>query len=430
MRQDPLDWLFGLAQFGIKFGLDNIHTVLAELDHPERQYRSIHVAGTNGKGSVTAIVESALRQAGYRTGRYTSPHLQDLSERFALDGAPVDHARMLDAVLRVQDAVARLQARGVLEVHPTFFEVTTAVAFVLFRDAQVDVAVCEVGLGGRLDATNVLRPIACAITTIGFDHQQYLGHTLAEIASEKAGIIKPRVPVVVGQLGADARAVIASRASDVDAPLVDADADTVFGASAPTGEPGQDFTLQTPVRDYGAVHLALDGLHQRHNAAVAVRLLETVDESGLRVDADAVRAGLRHVQWPGRLQTLRIGAREALLDAAHNADGAESLGRYLSSLGTPRPLVFAAMRDKDATEMLVRILPEVSGLIVTRATNPRSAEPSDLAALARRIAPALPVDIAEPIDAALELAWRANPHIVVAGSIFLLADVMKKLGPS
>lgn len=430
MRQAPLDWLFGLAQFGIKFGLDNIHAVLAELDHPERQYRSIHVAGTNGKGSVTAIVETALRQAGHRTGRYTSPHLQDLSERFAVDGTPVDHARMLDAVVRVQDAVARLQTRGVLEVHPTFFEVTTAVAFVLFADADVDVAVCEVGLGGRLDATNVLSPVASAITSIGFDHQQYLGHTLAEIAVEKAGIIKPGVPVVVGRMGAEARAVIATRASELGAPLVDADAGVVFGDAAPIGEPSRDFTLHTSARDYGAVHLALDGVHQRHNAAVAVALLETVDGLGLRVDADAVRAGLRHVQWPGRLQTLHIGAREALLDAAHNADGAEALARYLSSLGTPRPLVFAAMRDKDATEMLARILPQVSRLVVTRATNPRSAEPSDLAALARRVAPALHVDIAEPIGAALELAWQAGPRIVVAGSIFLLADVMKELGRS
>lgn len=430
MRPAPLDWLFSLAQFGIKFGLDNIRAVLAELGSPERQYPSIHVAGTNGKGSVTAIVETALRRAGYRTGRYTSPHLLDLSERFAIDGVPVGQAQMLAAVTRVQDAVERLQARGVLEVHPTFFEITTAVAFVLFREAGVDVAVCEVGLGGRLDATNVLSPVACAITSIGVDHQQYLGNTLAEIAAEKAGIIKPQIPVVMGPVGAEARAVIEARAAAVGAPIVDALAGTTLGDSAPANTPGQRFTLTTAAREYGAVHLALEGVHQRSNAAVAVRLLETLDAAGLRIGADAIREGLQLVQWPGRMQTIRLGQREVLLDAAHNVDGAAALAQYLERRGAPRPLVFAAMRDKDASEMLARILPQASRLIVTRASNPRSAEPADLAAVARRVAPTLPIHTAEPVADALELAWQSDSRIVVAGSIFLLADVMKELGRS
>src|SRR6266851_4538841 len=177
----PLDWLFGLDQFGVKLGLDNINTLLDALGHPERAFRSVHVAGTNGKGSVTAMVDAALRAAGHRSARYTSPHLVDLSERFVIDGVRVERAPLVAAVGDLRDAVDRLRRDGALDVQPTFFEVTTAVAFELFRRAHVEVAVCEVGLGGRLDATNVLQPVATAITSIGLDHQQYLGTTLSAI---------------------------------------------------------------------------------------------------------------------------------------------------------------------------------------------------------------------------------------------------------
>src|SRR5262249_13574376 len=195
---DPLAYLFSLEQFGIKFGLQNISAIVAERGHPERAFQSVHIAGTNGKGSVTAMVSAALHAAGHRTARYTSPHLVDLAERFVIDGAPVAHDAMLAAIGDVRSAVDELRSRGILEVQPTFFEVTTAVAFELFRRAGVEVAVLEVGLGGRLDATNVVTPLVTAITSIAFDHQTYLGNTLREIAAEKAGIIKPNIPVVLG----------------------------------------------------------------------------------------------------------------------------------------------------------------------------------------------------------------------------------------
>src|SRR5256885_1854295 len=195
---DPLSYLFSLEQFGIKFGLENIATIVAALGHPERAFRSVHVAGTNGKGSVTAMVDAALRAAGHRSARYTSPHLVDLCERFVIDGRPVSTGALAAAVSDVRDVIDRLHASGALDVHPTFFEVTTAVAFELFRRAEVTIAVLEVGLGGRLDATNVVSPIVTAITSIAFDHQKYLGTSLREIAIEKAGIIKPGVAVVLG----------------------------------------------------------------------------------------------------------------------------------------------------------------------------------------------------------------------------------------
>ena len=427
MTTDPLDWLFGLAQFGIKFGLHNIQSIVEALDHPERQFRSIHIAGTNGKGSVTAVVDAALLGAGFRTGRYTSPHLLDLSERFVVNGTTVTRDDLRIAVDDVRHAVEGLRQRGVLEVHPTFFEVTTAVAFELFRRHGVDIAVCEVGLGGRLDATNVLTPMVSAITSISFDHEQYLGHTLREIAGEKAGIIKPSIPVVVGPVSDEAAQAISERAVECGAPIVWASAGVDIGVSA-NAQDSQRFTLRTPVRDYGEVHLGLAGAHQVTNAVVAVRVLETLESLGTHIGQSAIVDALGSVRWPGRLQRFAFDdGRSALLDAAHNVAGAEALAHYLRTLGVCHPLVFAAMRDKDSEAMLRLLAPVVSAIIVTRPSNPRAMDPAALAAVARTVAPGLRIDMEDDPERAIERAWTQSPQIVVAGSIFLLADVMKAL---
>ena len=427
MTTDPLDWLFGLAQFGIKFGLHNIQAIVDALDHPERQFRSVHIAGTNGKGSVTAIVDAALLGAGFRTGRYTSPHLLDLSERFAVNGTPVTRDDLRSAVDDVRGAVEGLRERGVLEVHPTFFEVTTAVAFELFRRHSVDIAVCEVGLGGRLDATNVLTPMVSAITSISLDHEQYLGHTLREIAGEKAGIIKPTTAVVVGPVSDEAAQAISERAAECRAPIVWAKDGVQIGVSA-EAQDGQRFTLRTPVRDYGEVHLGLAGAHQVTNAVVAVRVLETLESLGTHTGQSAIVDALGSVRWPGRLQRFACDdGRSALLDAAHNVAGAEALAHHLRTLGDCRPLVFAAMRDKDSEAMLRLLAPVVSAIIVTRPSNPRAMDPTALAAVARTVAPGLRIDVEDDPGHAIERAWTQSRQIVVAGSIFLIADVMKAL---
>ena len=404
---DPLPWLFGLEQFGIKFGLDNISTIVASLGHPERAFRSVHIGGTNGKGSVTAMVDAALRAAGHRSARYTSPHLVDLAERFVIDGRPVPARVLAAAVADVRDAIEGLRADGGLEVQPTFFEVTTAAAFELFRRAGVAIAVLEVGLGGRLDATNVVNPpelLATAITSIAFDHQLYLGTSLRDIALEKAGIIKPGVPLVVGPLEPDAAAAIDDAAARRGAAVIHARAGDCDGMT-----------------------IGLAGVHQRANAAIAVRVLQIVDARGITVPAHAIAAGLADPQWPGRLDRRRLAdGRELLLDAAHNPAGAASLASYLTDEGgDPRPLVFAAMRDKDVAGMFAALLPAVERLIITRASNARSADPESLARQARAIAPALPIVIVPDLGAALDTAWRASPRIIVAGSIFLLGDALK-----
>jgi dihydrofolate synthase/folylpolyglutamate synthase len=403
---DPLAYLFSLDQFGIKFGLENIATLVARLGHPQRAFRTIHVAGTNGKGSVTAMVDAALRAAGHRTARFTSPHLVDLNERFVIDGRPVSSGAMIEALADVRTAIDSLRGEGALGVQPTFFEVTTAVAFELFRRAGVEVAVIEVGLGGRLDATNVIVPMATAITSIAFDHQRYLGSTLRDIAVEKAGIIKPGVPVIVGEVDPEPLAAIEEIARQRGSAIVRA-----FAA------------------DVDHLEVGLAGAHQHRNAAVALRLLETISKQGVLVAPDAIATGIATAQWPGRLESRRLpDGREILLDAAHNPAGAAALASYLKGLpGPARPLVFAAMRDKDIRGMLTELAPAAAQLIVTRASNARSEEPSVILAQARAVAPSLPASAEPSVTGALAAAWRTSPRITVAGSIFLLGDVLREL---
>jgi dihydrofolate synthase/folylpolyglutamate synthase len=421
---DELTYLFSLEQFGIKFGLENIGALVESLGHPERAFKVVHIAGTNGKGSVTAIVDAALRAGGRRSARFTSPHLVDLTERFVIDGTPVSTASLVETVAAVRVQIDDLLTAGALQAQPTFFEVTTAAALELFRRAKVEVAVVEVGLGGRLDATNIVTPAVTAITSISFDHQQYLGSTLSDIAHEKAGIIKPGVPVVVGRVGTDAADVIAQVATERDAKVVMAH----DGVTATPVMPDR-VLLRTPAHDYGSVHLGLRGAHQIDNAVVAVRVLEILGTRGVTVESTSIVDALAHVTWPGRLDLRRLpDGREAMLDAAHNPAGAAALASYLREGPEALPLVFAAMRDKDVDEMLCQLLPAVSALVLTRASNPRSADPTVLADRARIAAPSLSIEVESNVTAALAAAWRRSPRIVVAGSIYLLGDVMKEIG--
>ena len=424
-----LEYLLSLEHFGIKFGLDNIRAILERLGHPERAFRTVHIAGTNGKGSVTAMVDTALRAAGHRSARYTSPHLVDLTERFVVDGQAVSQTVLSQAVDDVRTVIADLQQRGVLEVHPTFFEVTTAAAFEIFRQAAVEVAVCEVGLGGRLDATNVLSPMVTAITSIAFDHQQYLGTSLAEIAGEKAGIVKSDVPIVVGPVAPEAARVIEDTARERKAPLVWAREGVAIEAMPVPLRGGQLIRLRTPRTDYGVVELRLEGRHQVDNAVIAVRVLEILDEIGFDVPKSAITEGLASVWWPGRLERISlVGGRTLLIDAAHNPAGAEALAAYLRDRAVRHPLVFAAMRDKDVRGILSALVPQASALVFTRSSNPRSANPHSLVAVVQTLTPTLPIQVEDSVSAALAYAWKLSPDIVAAGSIFLLGDVLKELG--
>ena len=424
---DPLQYLLTLEKFGIKFGLTNIRTLTAALGNPQTHFKSILVAGTNGKGSVTAMTDCALRASGLNVGRYTSPHLIRLEERFAIDGVPVETAVLTGLIDEMRAVIDDLIARGSLESPPTFFEVTTAIAFELFRRAHVDVAVLEVGLGGRLDSTNVVEPIAAAITSIDFDHEQYLGNTLSAIAAEKAGVIRRGIPVVVGPLPHEARTVLVSMCELAGAEFVEADAGVRIDSTVVDGR--TSIHLKTKMRDYGWVPLGLRGDHQVPNAVVAVRLLEELTRL-LPITPAAIAAGIRDVRWPGRLEMLQApGGKRVLLDAAHNPAGAWALASYLRrEFPEPLPIVFGALRDKDVSLMLKTLLPAASTMVMTEPATPRALSADELAAIARKLSPAIKIDaVPDPLHA-LERAWTYCPVVCAAGSIFLIGNLLAHIG--
>jgi dihydrofolate synthase/folylpolyglutamate synthase len=402
-----VEFLFGLERFGMKFGLANIATLCDALGHPERAFQSIVVGGTNGKGSVTAMADTALRAAGHRAARYTSPHLERLEERFVINGREVTADALESVARRVQAVAEALVVTGAVESLPTFFECTTAVAFELFRDADVQVAVLEVGLGGRLDATNIVTPIAAAIVSIDFDHQAQLGDTLASIAAEKAGIVKPGVPVVCGEMPGEALEVIARVCAERGATMICTDGDVTLAARVQ------------------GMALSLPGAHQRQNAAVALRLLEVIDANpavALRIDDHARRAGLTTVVWPGRLESFDVEGCRVILDAAHNPAGARALCAYLREV-TPAgvTLVFGAMKDKAVAEMMEALAPAVTTFICTTAPARRAVVADELTALGRSLGLNCET-VTDPLEA-VRRACARQTAVVVAGSIFLIGPV-------
>jgi dihydrofolate synthase / folylpolyglutamate synthase len=417
-----LERLFALETFGIKLGLENIQRLCEALGHPERSFASLHVAGTNGKGSVTAMTHAALVAAGCRAARYTSPHLTDVTERFVIGRDPVDAGQLQSVAEEVLDCADRLQATGGLSVPPTFFEATTAIAFELFRRAGVEVAVIEVGLGGRFDATNVITPMAGAITTIAYDHQRHLGNTLASIAFEKAGIIKAGMPVVSGPLPPEAMQVVREVAGDRGATLIEAT--TGIDAAYEVRDGRAELRVRTPEASYGPALLALRGEHQVTNAIVAIRLLEAARAAGLSIADDAIAAGLPGAEWPARLEVLPLeGRRRVLLDAAHNTEGAQALAAYLRRWLPERPpLVVGIMRDKDADDILHELLPVTSTVIATEAPTPRALPSAELAAKATA-AGATDVHVNADAVAAIDQALSLSDTVCVAGSIFLAGAV-------
>ena len=357
-----VQFLYGLQQHGIKLGLDTIRALLGRVGDPHRRYPVVHIGGTNGKGSTAAMAASILQASGHRVGLYTSPHLIDFRERIRVNGEMIPESRVIDGV-------EILRAASVPDLSPTFFEFTTALAFHYFAACQVDVVVLEVGLGGRFDATNVVEPLATAITTIGLDHEAYLGSTIEAIAMEKAGIIKPAVPVVLGRIGEPARRVIEARAATVGAPVFRLDRDFRCEGSSPADCRYTGFALQ-------AEHLScpLQGQFQLDNLACSLALIELARERGVAVTETAVRAGLQQVAWEGRLEI--VGQEPTVMvDGAHNPAAAAVLAEYLAGWRRARPaarvsLIVGMMRDKHPREFLAPLLPLVDALILTQADLP------------------------------------------------------------
>ncbi len=429
-------FLYGLRRFGWRPGLATIERLVALLGDPQAGIPFIHVAGTNGKGSTAAMLDAMFRAAGRRTGLYTSPHLLSFTERIRVNGEPINEAeivaltRELKALCSAHFALATTAPAGDRLPHPTFFELTTAMAFLHFRRRAVDAAVIEVGLGGRLDATNVIEPRVAVITNIALEHEQYLGRTLAEIAGEKAGIIKARVPVVTAARG-DALEVIRRRAAQLQACVIFVP-DAYRWEVRASGLGGHTVDLDGPRRRYDALHIALPGRHQVENAVLAVATAEAAQDQGLWLDAAAIRRGLAEVVWPGRLQVVEDGPR-IILDGAHNPAGAEALAAFLAehraALGR-LILVFGVLQDKDWTTMLRRLAPLADAIVLTHPPTERGADPAVLApAVGHHASVSVAADVERALAQARQAA-RADDTILVAGSLYTVAAALRILRPT
>jgi len=432
---EAIAWLDALESLGIRPGLERITALLRRLGNPEEDFPSVLIAGTNGKGSVAAFVASILRQAGHSAGVYTSPHLVRFEERIRVGDDPITPADLAALTAELARAVAALRRDG--GPPPTYFEATTALAFLHFSRRRVPIAVLEVGMGGRYDATNVVTPQACAITPVSLDHTQWLGLTVAAIAHQKAGILKPDVPAVVSRQEPEARGAIRTEAARVKAPLIETSACTieVHGAADPAR-----FSLTTPSgARYDDLSPALRGDHQIENAAVAVLLAERLCQRGLaEIDAATVVRGLGSAVWPGRLELVPAPAHgrgpDLLLDGAHNPAGCAILAAYLTRHQARRPrrvLLFAAMKDKPAPDMLARLRPVVDEAVVTSLPVLRGTSPRELLRFASEAGLQAACE-PDPGDALERAARQAGPDglVVVSGSLYLVGEIMKRLGRS
>lgn len=419
MRYDEaLAWLYARQRFGIKQGLENMEALLAALDHPERAFPAYHVTGTNGKGAVCAFLDSALRASGRSVGRYVSPHLTTFTERVTVGGTEIPRTDVALLVDQIRPLVEDLEGRG---VRPTFFEVITALAFQYFRRRGVEAAVVEVGMGGRWDATNVVEPVASVITNVGLDHTDRLGSTLAAIAAEKAGIIKPGVPVVTRAVD-EAYDAVRRRAREASAPI----------RFVPAPEAAETLEGTRAVVPYGGEALALRfpllGRHQAENAAVAAAALEAA-ASRFPVAPDALRRGLESARWPGRLEA---AGRDplVLLDGAHNPPAVQTIAGFLERVLAPRPVrvLFGAMRDKSVAGMVRPLAPLVKEWVVTAARSPRAVPPRVLAeTLLREGVRAEPIDDAVDAIRRLHRDAERDDVLLVTGSLFLVGEARAAL---
>ncbi len=415
-----LDYLYSLHRFGVKLGLEPITAILTRLGNPQHQYPTLHIAGTNGKGSTAAMLSAMLQAGGYRVGLYTSPHLIDFRERIRVQNVYISEEHVCDLVAKLR---VEAQAFGSL----TFFEFTTSMAFQYFLDQEVDIAIIEVGLGGRYDATNVLAPLGVLITGIGFDHEVYLGNTLPKIAREKAGIVRQSVPVIVGDMPDEVYPVFDEVAHSCGAPLYR------YGEHFSFLETTSNmFTYRGLEDTISGLKTNLPGRHQMHNAACALAVLESATKDRFPLSGEAIKSGLQRVQWRGRLDIIQHDPM-VVLDGAHNPGGARVLFDFLQSQlhdcpGRKLIVVFGMMQDKNHREYVQILLPLIDTLILTQPHMNRAAAVEELK------------DVILPSEVKLHMvpdSWQAYGQaqqlanhtdlICVTGSLFLVGEILAHL---
>jgi|SoiMethySBSTD1v2_1073268.scaffolds.fasta_scaffold00078_3 dihydrofolate synthase/folylpolyglutamate synthase len=413
---DSLEFLYHLQKHGIKLGLDTVESLLDRIGNPHRRYPTLHIGGTNGKGSTAALTASILQAAGYRVGLYTSPHLVEFRERIRINGQLIPK----EALVQWTD---RLRAAMGTTLEPTFFEFTTAMAFAYFAEMEVDIAVIEVGMGGRFDATNVLQPLASVITNVALDHEAYLGHTVSAIAFEKAGIIKSRIPVVIGRLHDDGWSVIHEVALSRGAPVLRWEIN--FRTH---GDPVTGFDYEGLKAVYRNLACSLSGRHQLENAGCALALVDLAADAGFSVTEGSIRSGLRTVTWEGRLEVIEHNPT-LILDGGHNpaagAVVADFLARYRERHhGARIILVVGCMRDKDRAGFCKVLLPVVDEVVVTHVHMARAATVEEMSATLQEWSG--PVHSTINAAEALACARRiAGPHdlICITGSLMLVGEI-------
>jgi dihydrofolate synthase/folylpolyglutamate synthase len=409
--------MYGLRRFGIKMGLSTIKTILSGLGNPQNTYACIHVAGTNGKGSVASSLASILKQAGYKTGLYTSPHLVRFNERIQVNNRPISNQNVLASY------------HAINQVHhgdrePTFFEFATIMAFYEFARQKVDWAIIETGMGGRLDATNIIRPRLSIITNISLEHREYLGNTLEQISREKAGIIKSRIPVITGIRQKKAIAVVENKAAEQSAPLFR------FGKNFKVRRNALGtFSYQGIKANWKDLQTGLPGRHQVDNAALILAACEILNQKGVNLSLDHIKAGLIKNRWPGRLEIVSTDP-VIIFDGAHNFIAARNLARFLSANYDRRnvTMVIGILDDKPYRAMLNCLLPTANQVILTRAKINRAMEPQKLEPIAKKMIPGVTVipDVKQALEHAIKTA-SPDDTICVAGSLYVVGEAKEAL---
>jgi dihydrofolate synthase/folylpolyglutamate synthase len=408
-----------------KFDLENISILADRLGRPQRAYPSAHIAGTNGKGSTAAFLESILRRASFRTGLNTSPHLERINERIRINGQEISDDSFAETLTRIHDLIEELLADGKLRAHPTYFECVTAMAFESFARSRVKFGVFEVGLGGRLDATNILNPVISIITRIDFDHENFLGHSLREIAAEKAGILKPGVPVVLAEQHPEAREVVLARAKQLDCPVIEPT--SLFHVEEESLQGGLLRARVTETASGTVFELApsLPGRFQLQNALNALNAACFLRTRGFRISNDAITLGIANTVWPGRLEKMQSHP-DIYLDGAHNPSAARELASFLEQnfAGSRIWLIYAALRDKAVDEVAGVLFPRAEEVIFTAPRTSRAISAAQLAEIAGHHAPHFSVipNAEKALDYALAKA-AAEDAIFITGSLYLIGQL-------
>jgi dihydrofolate synthase/folylpolyglutamate synthase len=429
--QETIDYLFALQKHGIKLALSNSVLLMEIMGGPHGKFSTVHVAGTNGKGSTSAFLASMLMAAGYRVGLYTSPHLVSFTERIRINNVPIPEARVVGLAKRVREGYDSLNAGDRSgPVSPTFFEVTTAIAFTYFAEEGIDIAVIEVGMGGRLDSTNVITPLVSVITNIDLEHTEFLGNTLEQIAAEKAGIIKPAVPVVTGAVQHEVLAVIERDARAQGSPVYRLSTD--FMPANITAGLNRRFDYRGIKTSYGALTIGMVGRYQVDNACLALAALECLHASGIVVDEPAVRSGLRQARWEGRME--RVARRpDIYLDGAHNPASAQQLAasvREMLPAYRKLVLVIGILVDKNIRGILGPLVPLADRVVVTKPQYSRALDVPTLAAEVRKLHGS--VLAAETLVDAIGMAKQgasADDLILVTGSLYVVGDARARFAP-